>query len=204
MELRHKGGLILASTSKTRRLMLSSAGLTFEVMDAQVDESAERTALKAVGPKTPLQTAAHLASVKACMVSARHPQAVVIGADQILELHDNMLHKASTIEEARTALQALRGQWHALHSAVALAEGGQCVWSALDTARLKMRDFSDAYLNDYLDMAGEDVLASVGCYKIEGMGVQLFERIEGAHSTILGLPLLPLLAQLRNRQVIPA
>jgi septum formation protein len=150
----------------------------------------------------PRYIAVVLAQAKAKNVSARHPEALVIGADQILSFGPGLLTKAKNEADARATLSNLRGQEHELHSAVAIAQGGEVNWTHVDTAYLTMRDFSDAFLDEYLRRAGERVLQSVGAYEFEGLGVQLFDRIEGDYFTILGMPLLPLLGELRARGCI--
>ena len=196
--------LILASSSRTRRDMLKAAGLQFEVMAADVDEAIIRDILRQDDEVEPGDVAELLASAKAEAVSRHRPGALVIGADQILSLGSEIINKAANAAEARATLMKLRGNRHELHSAVALAIDGGVVWTEVDTATLVMRKFSHEFLGDYLERAGGDVLHSVGCYQIEGLGVQLFERVSGDHFTILGLPLLPLLGELRKREVIVA
>lgn len=193
--------LILASGSRARRQMLDAAGLTFEVRPADVDEGAIRATL---GDATPEQIAAVLARAKAEAASREVPTALVIGADQVLALGRTIYTKAPDIAAARAALRSLAGRRHHLHSAVSIALAGREVWHHLDTAALAMRDFSDAFLDVYLSHAGDRVCASVGAYELEGLGIQLFERIEGDYFTILGMPLLPLLAELRARGILAA
>jgi septum formation protein len=191
--------LVLASGSRARRQMLEAAGLTFEVRPTDVDEDAIRSTL---GDAAPEHVAAVLARAKAEEVSRRAPHALVIGADQVLALGRTICTKAPDIAAARAALRSLAGRRHHLHSAVSIAVAGHEVWHHLDTAALTMREFSDAFLDSYLSRAGDRVCASVGAYEMEGLGIQLFERIEGDYFTILGMPLLPLLAELRTRGVI--
>lgn len=193
--------LILASGSSARRRMLDAAGVAFTVHAADIDEDAIRAALADPEPK---DVALELARAKAEKVSRRFPQALVIGSDQVLALGRTIFTKAPDMEAARVALNRLAGKQHHLHSAVCLASGGFQIWSHLDTASLLMRRFSDAFLDDYLVQAGPQVCASVGCYELEGLGIQLFERIEGDFFTILGMPLLQLLAALRARGLITA
>jgi septum formation protein len=197
--------IILASTSRARREMLAAAGVPFTVEAAEVDEPAIRAKLLAekVRP-TPPQIAEALARAKAEDVSRRHNGALVIGGDQVLALGGELLTKAKSEAAARATLERLKGRVHELHSAVALASGGKVLWSHTGTARLKMRDFSEEFLDDYVTRAGERIQQSVGAYELEGLGVQLFETIEGDYFTILGLPLLPLLAELRAQGIIPA
>ena len=142
------------------------------------------------------------AAAKAEDVSGKIGGSLIIGADQVLALGDELLSKAPNMEAARAALRKLRGRTHELHSAVAFAEKGKVTWAHVATARLTMRDFSDAFLDDYLLRAGDRVGQSVGAYELEGIGVQLFDRIEGDYFTILGLPLMPVLAELRVRGII--
>ncbi len=191
--------LILASGSSARRQMLASAGVTFAVHPADVDEDAIRATL---ANPDPMHVARVLARAKAEEVSRRNPHALVIGSDQVLALGHTIYTKPSGIAEARTALRSLSGRRHHLHSAVVLASNGTRIWDHLDTAALHMRDVSDAFLDDYLARAGARVCTSVGAYELEGLGIQLFESIEGDYFTILGMPLLPLLTELRARGVI--
>jgi septum formation protein len=181
--------------------MLEAAGLAVEVVPAEVDEDAIRGDLVRSGAP-PKAVAEVLARAKAEAVSRLRQQRLVIGADQVLALGDTIFSKAVDAAEARRQLLALRGRSHQLHTAAVLATGGKAVWSAVETATLTMRPFSDAFLEDYLAAAGEGVTRTVGAYEIEGRGVQLFERIDGDTFTIIGLPLLRLLAELRARGVI--
>jgi septum formation protein len=197
--------IILASTSRARREMLAAAGVAFTVEAADVDEPAIRkTLLAASSAATPPQIADALARAKAEDVSQRHKGSLVIGGDQVLALGAELLTKAKDEAAARATLKKLRGKTHELHSAVALAVDGRVLWTHTGTARLKMRDFSDAFLEEYLTRAGDRVGQSVGAYELEGLGVQLFDKIEGDYFTILGLPLLPLLAELRAHGMIAA
>ena len=197
--------IVLASGSRARRELLAAAGVPFTVQAADVDEPAVRARMREVDPGVdPRQVAAALAAAKAEDVSGKIAGSLIIGADQVLALGDELLSKAPSIEEARSALRRLRGRTHELHSAVAFAEKGKVTWSHVATARLTMRDFSDAFLEDYLTRAGDRVSLSVGAYELEGLGVQLFDRIEGDYFTVLGLPLLPVLAELRGREIIPS
>ena len=191
--------IVLASASRARRELLASAGVAFTVEPADVDEPAIRRKLAKMGEAGPLQVAEILARAKAEDVSAKHGGSLVIGADQVLALGAEILSKPADAGAARTSLLQLKGRTHELHSAVALAEDGAVAWSHVATARLTMRDFSDAFLDEYLRRAGDRIGQSVGAYELEGLGVQLFERIEGDYFTILGLPLLPLLSELRKR-----
>lgn len=197
--------LILASGSQTRRRMLEAAGVAFRVVPAEVDEDAIRANLAESDPNGgPVRVAEVLARVKAEEVSRRFPQALVIGGDQVLALGPEVFTKPIDRAAARVSLERLAGRTHQLHSAVVLARGGTAVWRHVDTASLTMRELSRAFVEDYLACAGEQVCAAVGAYEIEGLGIQLFERVDGDYFTILGLPLLPLLAQLRRQGVLPA
>lgn len=186
--------IILASTSATRQSMLRQAGLDFTATSPQVDESA----LVAANPQwSSRETALKLAAAKALEVSRRHQGAVVIGADQVLALGNTIYGKPRDRAHCRVQLTALRGRSHALISAVALARDGETLWTHADQATLAMRGFSDEFLDRYLDAIGDDCTSSVGGYKIEGRGVQLFDSVAGDFFTILGLPLVPLLDRLR-------
>ncbi len=189
--------LILASGSSARRKLLAAAGVAFRVAPADVDEPALRNE---IGPQAaPQRVALTLARAKAEEASRRVPAALVIGADQVLALDGAIYTKPADIAAARAQLQSLAGRTHELSSAVSLARNGHEVWSHIETAMLTMRDVSDAFLDDYLAAAGDRVCACVGAYELEGLGIQLFERIDGDYFTILGLPLLPVLAELRRR-----
>ena len=191
--------LILASGSRTRRQMLEAAGVEFAVHPADVDEAALRATL---GATTPAYVASELARAKAVEASRRFPDALVIGADQVLAVGSKIHAKPADLAAARLALRELAGTRHELLSAVCLARDGVEIWQHLGIAKLTMRDFSEAFLDDYLSRAGDRVCASVGAYELEGLGLQLFEHIEGDYFTILGMPLLPLLAELRAHGVI--
>lgn len=197
--------LILASGSATRREMLRAAGVSFDIMPAEIDEPALRDALVADNPHvTPTAVAAALAAAKARDVGRRQPQALVIGSDQVLELDGEIFAKPQDAAGVRATLQRLSGRTHALHAAVALARGDDVVWSANDTATLTMRPLSSALIESYIEGVGAAVCQSVGAYQIEGRGIQLFSRIDGDHFTILGMPLLPLLQELRAQGVLAA
>jgi septum formation protein len=195
-------GLVLASTSAARKAVLTGAGVPFEAHRSGVDEDATKARLLAEGA-SPRQVAQALADEKALTVSQARP-GLVLGADQTLELEGRLYDKAETRDDARARLQALRGKPHQLHSAVSVAEAGQVIWRETVSATLTMREFSDGFLDDYLWREGEAALGSVGCYRLEGPGVQLFSRIEGDYFTILGLPLMGLLDLLRARGVVSA
>lgn len=195
--------LVLASGSRSRRQMLDAAGVTFDIAPADVDERTIRETLQADNSGIePADVAEVLARAKAETVSRQRPDALVIGADQILALDEEIFEKPPDLAGARRHLQKLRGRTHQLHSAVVLAKGGEVIWAQVDTASLTMVAVSADFLETYLARAGTVVCDSVGAYQLEGLGVQLFERIEGDYFTILGLPLLPLLAELRTRKVI--
>lgn len=189
--------LILASQSSARKALLSGAGLRFEARPAKIDERALE--LESLGNAPPgAATARFLALAKAKALSAADSADVVMGADQTLELEGALLHKPGSLAEAREQLLSLRGRTHHLHSGVALVKGGIELWSAVETASLTFRAFSPAELDTVLALEGEAVLHSVGGYRLEGPAIRFFERIDGDYFTILGLPLLPLLAALRQ------
>ncbi len=189
--------LLLASTSSTRLALLVSAGLSVETQSPDVDERAIEAA--AEGERLdPSALAARLAAEKALAVSRRNPHRIVLGADQVLACGGEVFHKAADRDAARRQLQLLSGQSHSLHSAGAIAIGGKVAESFTATAILTMRPLTGEAIDLYLELAGPDVLHSVGIYHYEGFGVHLFDSIEGDHSTILGLPLLPLLSALRR------
>src|SRR5580692_1213381 len=177
--------LILASASAVRAAMLTNAGVPHEVIPAHANEDATKERLLAER-KDMAAIADALAELKALDISAKHPDALVLGADQVLVFKERLLSKARSLREAREILSELRG-------AAVLAKDGRAIWRHVGRAVLHMRDFSDAFLDDYISREGHDLLQGVGCYRIEGRGVQLFERIEGDNFTIQGLPLLPLL-----------
>jgi septum formation protein len=187
--------LVLASRSDIRGKILAAAGLRFEIRPAQIDERALRAQAGALDPAA---TARHLAHAKAQAVAATLPGRLVLGADQTLARGNKCFGKPADREAAATQLRELRGRSHELHSALVLMRDDAMLFNCVDSARLTMRKFSDRFLDDYLDMVGKAALASVGAYQLEGIGVHLFERVTGDYFTILGLPLLPLLAFLRQ------
>ncbi|MSP88567.1 MAG: Maf-like protein [Alphaproteobacteria bacterium] len=193
--------LILASSSPTRLNTLRAAGLVVRAEAPGVDEDEIRRSCRAEGGDA-ATAAAMLAKLKAVKIGRRHPDALVIGADQMLDCNGVWFEKPGDRDHARAHLMALRGRTHELISAVSVAENGQQVWHHVARARLTMRGFSDAFLDAYLDALGSDALGTVGAYHIERLGIQLFSRIEGDHSTILGLPLLPLLDFLRGHDAV--
>jgi septum formation protein len=193
---RFSAPLVLASKSLARRQMLVAAGIPVEAMPADIDERAVESAFSHA--EHPGAIALHLAQEKAKAVAARMPGRLVIGADQTLAMGTQRFSKPADTDEARSQLRALRGHTHMLHSAVALVRDGELLFQHADAARLVMRDISDEFLETYLDAAGNTVTESVGGYQLERTGIHLFERVEGDHFTILGMPLLPLLDALRR------
>ncbi|HWA01339.1 MAG TPA: Maf family nucleotide pyrophosphatase [Caulobacterales bacterium] len=193
--------LILASGSAARRRMLEDAGLPIEVEKPHVDEEAVKAGLRAEGLK-PRDQADALAEVKALSVSSRRP-GFVIGADQMLAVEGETLDKPKDLAAARAHLEKLRGRTHELLTAAVIARDGAIIWRHIETPRLRMRAFSDEFLDAYIARAGESALASVGAYQLESLGAQLFERVDGDYFSVLGLPLLPLLAFLREHGIAP-
>ena len=196
---RGKHPLILASQSRARQALLANAGISFEAIPAEIDE---RAAQQASGLSAPGEIAALLAREKALVVSAQQPGRFVIGADQTLALGMRLFNKPSGRAEAAEQLRALSGRRHELHSAVAVARDGKILFEATTIARMTMRRLGGAEIDAYLDAVGEAVTTSVGAYQLEGLGVHLFEAVDGDHFTILGLPLLPLLAFLRGEGLL--
>ncbi len=191
--------LILASQSRARQALLANAGIGFEAVTAEIDE---RAVQQASGLSAPGGIASLLAREKALAVSARQPGKFVIGADQTLALGERLFSKPAGRALAAAQLRALAGRSHELHSAVAVARDGKILFEAVAIAGMTMRRLGEAEIDVYLDEAGDAVTSSVGAYQLEGLGVHLFERIEGDHFTILGLPLLPLLAFLRSERLL--
>ncbi len=191
--------LILASQSSARKMLLANAGLEFKAITADIDERGLQAASALSNPR---QIALLLAREKAKAVSARHPGSYVIGADQTLALGNRLFNKPAGRDQALAQLRDLAGNSHELNSAVAVVHDGKIVFEDVSTARMTMRGMTEAELSAYLDAAGDAVTTSVGAYQLEGLGVHLFERIEGDHFTILGLPLLPLLAFLRRERLV--
>jgi septum formation protein len=196
---RGKLPLILASQSTARQALLANAGIPFEAIPAGLDELAIQLASALSAPR---EIAALLARDKALFVSEKHPGRYVVGADQTLMLVDRLFNKPSGRAQAATQLRTLAGQTHELHSAVAVARDGEILFEDVSIARMTMRPLDATTISAYLDAAGEAVTTSVGAYQLEGLGVHLFERIEGDHFTILGLPLLPLLKFLRSQGLL--
>src|SRR6266481_7741178 len=196
---RGKYPLILASQSRARQVLLANAGIEFEAVAAEIDE---RAVQQASSLSAPGEIAALLAREKALSVSTRWPGNFVIGADQTLALGTRLFSKPNSRAQAAEQLRALAGHSHELHSAVAVARDGKILFEAAAIAVMTMRRLGEAEIDVYLDEAGDAVTSSVGAYQLEGLGVHLFERIEGDHFTILGLPLLPLLAFLRSERLL--
>jgi septum formation protein len=192
--------LVLASASASRRRVLEAAGLAFDVDAPRADEDAEKTRLRAAG-LPPRDQAMRLAEFKALSV-VRAPADFVIGADQMLAIGGEVMDKPRDMSEARAHLRRLCGRTHELLTAVIVVRAGAVVWRHMETPQLTMRSFSDAFLDSYLERAGRAVLASVGAYQLEGLGAQLFERVEGDYFSVLGLPLLPLLGFLRDEGLV--
>jgi septum formation protein len=193
--------LVLASTSATRRALLANAGLGAEVLAANVDERAfERGYFADNGSLADLAT--RLAEAKAHVVSALRPEAYCLGADQTLTLGDTLLHKPRNLDEAAETLATLSGRTHRLTSAFCIARGGRTLVMDADRADLQMRAFDRQTIARYLDLAGPIVLSSVGAYQLEGLGVNLFDRVEGDFATILGIPMLKLLAWFRRERLV--
>jgi septum formation protein len=191
--------LILASQSRARQMLLGNAGILFEAIPADIDERAVQQASKLSAPD---EIAALLARQKALAVSARRSGRYVVGADQTLALGKHLFSKPAGRAQANEQLRALAGHAHELVSAVAVARDGEILFEHTAIAEMDMRRLSDAEIAAYLDEAGEAVTSSVGAYQLEGLGVHLFERIAGDHFTILGMPLLPLLAFLRTEGLL--
>ena len=191
--------LILASQSHARKMLLTNAGISFEAVPADIDE---RLVQKNSGLSAPGEIAGLLAREKASFVSSNNPGRYVVGADQTLALGNHLFSKPAGRAQAADQLRLLAGQTHELHSAVAVARDGQMLFSEVSIARITMRQLSGEEIRTYLDTAGDAITTSVGAYQLEGLGVHLFERIEGDHFTILGLPLLPLLAFLRGQGLL--
>lgn len=195
--------LILASQSRFRAGLLAAAGVAVETMAAHVDEAEAKQAARAEGASAE-ETALLLASLKAERIARRHPDALVIGADQMLVCEGAWFDKPPDMAAARAQLLALRGRAHMLVTAVLCQRGGQRLWQHVARPKLVMRPFSEAFLEQYLALEGEVLTTTVGAYRIEGPGLQLFDRIEGEHSEIVGLPMLPLLGFLRQHGVLTA
>ena len=194
-------GLVLASASRVRATLLRQAGLHFQIVPADVDESFTKREMAGADP---MEIAEALAGIKAQAVSLSMPGALVIGADQMLVFEGGLLDKPVDMEGARDHLRRLRGQVHHLCTAAVVVQDGDVLWRHSERPELVMRDFTDGFIDSYLAAVGGDALLSVGAYQLEGRGAQLFERVSGDFFSILGLPLLPLLAFLRHRNLIEA
>lgn len=195
--------MILASASPIRARLLQAAGVEFRVEPAALDEQSVKTAFKAEG-RSASDCALALAEAKARYAAERHGRSLVIGADQILVCAAAWFDKPSDLVEARAQLQALRGRTHELATAVCVVQAGTRLWHTVSRPQLRMRKFSDSFLDDYIAAEGNEVLGGVGAYRLEGRGAQLFEEVEGEHFAILGLPLLELLGFLRDHGEIPS
>jgi septum formation protein len=193
--------IVLASASPTRAKLLAGAGVEFDVSPARVDEDAAKASLEAAGASPP-DIAVRLAELKAQQVSRRSPGRLVLGADQIMVCDGRMYDKPPDAAAAAEQLMALRGRWHEQISAACAVRDGERTWHHVDRARLYVRPFSEAFLQDYLRAAGPGALNGPGAYQLEAVGVQLFSRIEGDFFTVLGLPLLPVLDYLRSQGAI--
>ena len=193
--------IILASNSQFRADLLKNAGIEFTTASASIDERViEQPLLEAnLGPADIAQV---LAEAKAMDVSTRNPNALIIGCDQTLSMNDNMFHKPADMKQARQHLLVISGKTHQLNSAVAFVYNQQTIWRHLSIANMTMRKLSPEYIGRYLAQAGQSVLSSVGAYQLEGTGVQLFAQIEGDYFTIIGLPLIPTLSELRSLEII--
>jgi len=191
--------LVLASGSASRKSLLIAAGVSFVADPADLDEDRLMAELKPAGAEIMART---LAEQKALTVSRRHPGQIVLGGDSVIAFGGEYLSKCASLAQARALLLRLAGQTHLLVSAAALARDGALLWAHASPCRMTMRDLSAQFLEDYLAAEGEDLLSSVGCYRFEGRGAQLFDRVEGDYFSVLGLPLLPVLVQLRKEGVL--
>jgi septum formation protein len=196
--------IILASQSDARRAMLTAAGVVHEALPANIDEDGVTQGLLAEGA-TPERIADALAELKAVKIARKMPGLLVLGADSVVVTADGrLIKKLETRPQAEMQLRQLSGKTHRLISAAVIAENGQPIWRALGAVQLTMRTLSDTFIGEYLDAEGEAVLGCVGCYRIEGLGAQLFHKIVGDQFTVRGLPLLPLLGYLRDRRILPS
>ena len=193
--------IVLASASQSRARLLSDAGVLFTAEPAYVDEESIKLSLKAEGADA-LAAAETLAELKAVKISRTYPQALVIGADSILDFNGTWFDKPADMDHAKAHLMTLRGQTHHIATAAVVALGGARIWHVRDRPSLTMRHFSDAFLDQYLTAAGDVLLSSVGAYHLEGLGVHLFEKIDGDFFSILGLPLMPVLSFLREHHAV--
>jgi len=193
--------LVLASGSASRKALLTAAGVSFIADPADLDEDALMAGLKQAGAEVVART---LAEQKALTVSRRHPGQLVLGGDSVIAFGGDYLSKCASLEEARSLLRRLSGQAHLLVSAAALARDGALLWAHASPCRMIMRALSPEFLEDYLAREGEAILSSVGCYRFEGRGAQLFDTVDGDYFSVLGLPLLQVLAQLRKEGLLPS
>lgn len=193
--------IILASKSMHRKMLMQNAGLVFDTASADIDERAIEMAVENTGV-TPKELALILANAKALDVSQKNTDQYVIGSDQTMSMQDQSFHKPKGMEEARRRLLQLSGKTHELNSAVVIVKNGEALWQHVSTAELTMRELTPEFIGRHLAQAGDDIITSVGAYQLEKEGVQLFEKIEGDFFTIVGLPMLPLLRELRNLGVI--
>ena len=191
--------LILASASSSRKMLLTAAGVSFTADPADLDEAALMAKYKDAGAEV---MARSLAEQKALAVSRRHPGLTVLGGDSVIAFDGDYLSKCASLEEARLLLARLSGKTHLLVSAAALARDGTLLWAHASPCKMTMRDLSQEFLDDYLAQEGTAILSSVGCYHFEGRGAQLFATVEGDYFSVLGLPLLPVLAQLRKEGLL--
>jgi septum formation protein len=198
---RQQSPIVLASASPVRKTLLLAAGLDIDIIPAHIDEDEIKRALKGEGIDAG-DGATRLAEMKAQRISAAHPGRLVIGADQILVCNGTWFDKPADLNDARAHLRTLRGRPHELATSAVIVRDGRRIWHHAERPKLTMRPFTDSFIDDYLARAGGDILSSVGAYHLEGIGVQLFSRIEGDYFSILGLPLLPLLAFLREHGVV--
>lgn len=195
--------VILASASTSRAQILRAAGVPHEIEPANVNEADVKLSLAQEGA-VPLAVAETLAKLKAQYVSRRHGGALVIGADQVLECDGQLFDKPADLDQARAHLMALRGRRHTLIAGVSVVRDGEVIWHYNDHAHLEMRDLSDSFIECYIEQMGDPICETVGAYKLEGLGAQLFSAVEGDFFSILGLPLLPLLGVLRDHGVVPS
>ncbi|HMH65862.1 MAG TPA: Maf family protein [Rhizomicrobium sp.] len=193
--------LVLASGSASRKALLTAAGIAFIADPADLDEDALMAGLRARGADA-VQVASELAQQKAAAVSRRHPGTIVLGGDSVIGFDSEYLSKCATLDAARALLARLSGRTHLLVSAAALAKDGALLWTHASPCQMTMRDLSPQFLDDYLAQEGTAILSSVGCYHYEGRGAQLFDRVDGDYFSVLGLPLLPVLAQLRKEGLL--
>lgn len=196
-----QGLLVLASGSRSRKMLLAAAGVEFIADPADLDEDAIMAELATRGADA-IKLASELAGQKALTVSRRHPGRLVLGGDSVIALGGSFLGKCASMDEARTLLMRLATREHLLVSAAALARDGALLWTHASPCRMSMRSLSRNFLDHYLALEGPAILSSVGCYRFEGRGAQLFDRVEGDYFSVLGLPLLPVLAELRKEGVL--